>query len=206
MGNLTENIKKEKVLFVNCCISAHEVSRTKRLADAFLQAYADSHPESETEEIRLEELDLKPLTAEMIRTRDHLSAACVKGVEEFREAERFASADLIVIAAPYWEMSFPALLRIYIEQISALSVTFRYGEQGQSVGLCKARHMVYLTTAGGPVGDRDYGGDYLKAMCGVYGIPAFTSVAAEFLDVQGMDTEAQLALAVSKAEALSKTI
>ena len=111
-----------------------------------------------------------------------------------------------MIAAPYWEMSFPALLRIYIEQISALSVTFKYGEHGESVGLCRARHMVYLTTAGGPVGDRDFGGDYLKAMCGVYGIPEFTSIAAELLDVHGIDAEAQLTQAIDRAKALAEIL
>ncbi len=201
------DLKNEKrILFVNCCISVHEKSRTKRLADAFLETLLEHRPEAEVEEINLMQLGLKPLDPDMIRRRNTLSDALVKGAEEFQQAEQFASADLIVIAAPYWEMSFPSLLRIYIEHISALNVTFGYSGEGRQVGLCRAERMVYLTTAGGVVGDRDYGGDYLKGMCEVYGIPEFSSIAAECLDIQGMDAELQLEEAVRRAKALAARI
>ena len=34
--------------------------------------------------------------------------------EIFRYSHQFAAADRIVIAAPYWDLSFPAQLKIYI--------------------------------------------------------------------------------------------
>lgn len=199
-----ENMKK--ILFVNCCISVHETSRTKRLAESFLRSYQRCHSEIEIEEVNLMEAGLSPLDPEMIRRRNELSDTGAKDAEEFLQARRFASADLIVIAAPYWEMSFPALLRIYIEHVSALNVTFGYSDAGEQVGLCKADHMVYLTTAGGFIDGKDYGGDYLKAMCEVYGIPEYSSVAAEGLDIQGADVEAEMEKAVRQADQLASRI
>lgn len=149
---------------------------------------------------------LSPLDPDMIRRRNELSEIGAKDAEEFSQARRFASADLIVIAAPYWEMSFPALLRIYIEHVSALNVTFGYSDKGEQIGLCRAEHMVYLTTAGGYIDGRDYGGDYLAAMCEVYGIPDFSSVAAEGLDIRGADIEAEMEKAVRRAEKLANRI
>ena len=65
------------------------------------------------------------------------------------------------------------------------------------------RHMVYLTTAGGFIDGKDYGGDYLRAMCEVYGISEFFSVAAEGLDIQGADVDAEMARALRQAESLA---
>ncbi len=208
---------RQKILFVNCCITVHEESRTEKLARAFLDAYLKKHPQAETEERDLTRLGLRPLDPDTVRRRNALSdmyagrsaeteADFPQGAEEFLEAEKFAQADLIVIAAPYWEMSFPALLRIYIEHVSALNVTFGYGEDGQQRGLCRADHLVYLTTAGGPVAGNDYGGDYLRGMCGVWGIGEFSAVAAECLDIGGADVQARLSEAVRRAQELAERI
>ena len=85
-------------------------------------------------------------------------------------------------------------------------MTFGYGEDGQQRGLCRAGHMVYLTTAGGPVAGNDYGGDYLRGMCGVYGIGEFDSVAAECLDIEGEDVQARMSEAIRRTEALAERL
>ena len=46
-----------KLLFVDCCISQRgEESRTHKLAEAYLKAYLDRHPEAELETVFPEEL------------------------------------------------------------------------------------------------------------------------------------------------------
>lgn len=59
----------------------------------------------------------------------------------------FAEADEIVIGAPYWDLSFPAALKIYIEHAAVMGVTFHYTEEGRCEGLCRAKHLTYITTA-----------------------------------------------------------
>ena len=71
------------------------------------------------------------------------------------EARLFADADLVVVGAPYWDLSFPALLKIYIENIMVLGVTFIYGERGQVIPLGRAGRMFYISTAGGYIGEKE---------------------------------------------------
>lgn len=41
----------------------------------------------------------------------------------FKYAKQFAEADEIVIAAPYWDLAFPATVRIYFEAITVTGIT-----------------------------------------------------------------------------------
>ena len=53
-----------KLLFVDSCISQRGAdSRTWRLAAAFLEAFAASHPDWELETVEVGALELKPFTA-----------------------------------------------------------------------------------------------------------------------------------------------
>lgn len=90
---------------------------------------------------------IKPLTEEMLHKRDALLAAGQYDDPMLRYARQFASADQIVIAAPFWDGSFPSLLKVYIENIYAIGVITAYDSAGLPVGLCKASELVYVTTA-----------------------------------------------------------
>ena len=116
----------------------------------------------------------------------------------FRYAQQFAEAEIVVVGAPYWEYQFPALLRCYIEHISVNGVTFAYGEDGRPHGLGKGERLFYITTAGGPILDRNCGFDYLKTLLSnMMGFTKLDYVAAECTDVIGYPVEEEL----QKAEA-----
>ena len=108
-------------------------------------------------------------------------------VKTFNLSKQFATSDVIVIAAPYWDLSFPAVLKNYLEQITVNGLTFRYGEKGIPEGLCKAKRLIYVTTSGGPI-KQNFGYDYVVALAkGFYGIEDVQFVSAEGLDVYGAD-------------------
>ena len=112
------------------------------------------------------------------------------------------------MAAPFWDMSFPSLLKIYIENTAVDGITFRGGENGLE-GLCRAGHLVYLTTRGGFYGDApelEQATPYLRAIQKFYGIPEFTCIAADGLDVAGFDGAAALAKACEDAAALARSL
>ena len=44
--------------------------------------------------------------------------------------EKLPEADTVVIAAPFWDLSFPAILKKYIEAVTVAGITFRYSDQG----------------------------------------------------------------------------
>ena len=56
--------------------------------------------------------------------------------------------------------------------------------------------MIYVTTAGGPIGEYNLGFDYVRALATLYyGIPEVKCFTAEFLDIVGADVPAIMAKA-----------
>lgn len=168
-------------LYINCCPRTD--SRTRRLADALLATWEDY------EELRLYEERLLPLDASRLARRDALLANKAYGDDSFRYARQFAAADQIVVAAPFWDLSFPAQLKVYLENIYVFGIVTRYDAYGNPVGLCKAKTLYYVTTAGGTFDGR-FGYEYLKALAeGVFGISDVRLIMAEKLDIVGSDPQ-----------------
>ena len=98
-----------------------------------------------------------------------------------------------MIAAPYWDLMFPAALKTYLENITISGITFRYSDQGRPESLCKAKSLHYVTTAGGFIGQNDFGFSYIKAIAqNFFEIPEVNRYAAEGLDIFGADVAAIL--------------
>ena len=194
----------KNVLFVDCCIRG-EASRTKKLADAFLSALPA--------DCRVTRLDLMAEELSYFKDgyfaqREQLLAAGERDHPRFRYAHQFAQADRIVIAAPFWDLSFPALLKVYIENVSVEGITFRSTEAGLQ-GLCRGKHLVFLTTRGGIYeegSDWEQGAPYLAAIQKFFGFGDFRCVAADGLDIQGYDGEGALQKAMEEARTLAKSL
>ena len=179
-----------KLLFVNCCISQRGgASRTKALADAFLTAFRASHPGAEVEEVTPEALlALKPFNAEMLNRRDALAAENAFDAPVYALARQFRAADAVVVAAPFWDLSFPAALRTYIEYISANGLTYHYEPNGCH-GDCRAQQLVYLTTGGDVEREDSLGALYWRQLCAMFGIGRFDDVFGGGLDLDPAGTE-----------------
>lgn len=169
------------ILFINACVRRE--SRTKRLADHLLSGMED-----EVRELRLENVSFPHVDEAFLRERDRLIGEQRFSSAIFDMAREFASADIIVIAAPYWDLSFPAVLKQYLEQINVVGITFRYTEDGIPQGLCRATQLYYVTTAGGNYVPEEYGFGYVKALArNFYGIGSVECVRAAGLDLIGAD-------------------
>ena len=171
------------ILFINACVRRD--SRTRRLAESLL-----SRLSGEITELRLEDTDFPKADEEFLIKRDRLTAAGRFDDPIFGLARQFAAADEIVIAAPYWDLSFPASLKQYVEQINALGVTFRYTPEGYPEGLCRAKRLYYITTAGGAYVPEEFGFGYIKALArSFYGIDEVIKLEAVGLDIDGANPE-----------------
>lgn len=181
------------LLFINACVRKN--SRTKRLADAFL-----ANKSGPVTEIRLEDTDFPVTDEAFLKKRDDLIRKGKFGDPAFDLARRFAAADEIVIAAPFWDLSFPAALKQYFEQINVLGITFCYTSEGFPKGLCKAKKLTYITTAGGDFFPEEYGFGYVKALAeNFYGIKTVELIKATGLDIYGNDPEAIIAKTINKS-------
>lgn len=173
----------EKVLFINACVRPQ--SRTRMLAEYIL-----SKIDGQIIEVNLEQEQIQPLNGERLRKRDAALVDEEYGKEILKYARQFKKADRIVIAAPYWDLSFPAMLKNYLEAVTVCGVTFEYTSEGRPMGLCKAKQLIYVMTAGGPVFSPDYGFDYVKALAqNFYGIQEVQCFKAENLDIVGADVQ-----------------
>ncbi len=181
----------EKILFVNACV--RQGSRTRRLAEAALARLG-----GEVETLDLGAEAIPPLNAERLAARDRLCAAQDYGAPMLRYARQLAACDTLVVAAPYWDLCFPALLKCWLEAVCVGGVTFHYGEDGAPHTLCRTRRLLYVTTAGGYPGERNFGFDYVKALAETFfGVKTTRLLAAEGLDILGNDPEAILRAAIA---------
>ena len=195
-----------RLLFVDACVRG-ERSRTLKLARRFLEAYRRANPEDEIVERDLMEERLEPQYPEVLAERDALWEAGRLEEPMFAPARQFAAADKIVLAAPFWDLSYPAILKIYLERISVTNITFGYDESGRSVGLCRAEKLLFITTRGGDFSRpetswMESGAGHIRALCAMYGIPSFLLLCAEGLDDVRNDKDALMARALDRAAVL----
>ena len=182
------------LLFINACVRS--TSRTRWLADHFLKQRGLPF-----EELKLEDISFPLADEAFLKRRDALIEAGRFEDPLFSLARQFAGAEEIVIAAPCWDLSFPAALKQYIEQINVLGITFRYTKEGIPQGLCRAKKLTYITTAGGDFVPPAFGFGYIEALARhFYGIPAVEHFEARGLDLVGADTESILQAALSEIQ------
>ncbi len=174
----------ESILYINACV--RKASRTALLAEKLLSKLGGS-----VTELRLETCAFPALNEAYLKRRDQLLLAGDLQDPMFALARQFALADTIVIAAPYWDLSFPAALKQYLEQINVVGITFKYTPEGAPIGLCRAKRLFYVTTAGGAFVPEAFGFGYVKALAqNFYGIQNVQKAEATGLDIGGADAEA----------------
>ena len=166
-----------------------EDSRTRRLAERLVSRLSDD----DIRVLRLEDERLRPFDGRMLARRTRAIESGRIDSPLLAKAVEFAAADQIVVAAPFWDLSFPSLLKTYIEWISVIGIVFRYSDDGRPVGLCRARRLFYVSTSGGPAETDPFGFGYVEALARNYwGIPVVRRIAATGLDIVGADVEAIL--------------
>ena len=171
-----------KILFINACV--RERSRTLSLARYVIEKLG-----KDVDEVCLDKVDLYPLDSKRLAERDDACKRKDFSSPMFDLAKQFAKAETIVIAAPYWDLMFPALLKEYLETIIVNDLTFTYNEMGRPQSLCNCKKLVYVTTSGGPI-HFNFGYDYIQTIAkAFFGIADVKCVKAECLDVKGADVD-----------------
>ncbi len=189
---------EKSILYINACV--RKDSRTEELAKHLLLKLDRPY-----EEVRLQDITFPTVNEDYLNMRERLISQGELDHPAFRFAQQFSRAETIVIAAPFWDLSFPAALKQYLEQISVVGITFRYSENGEPIGLCKADKLFYVTTAGGTFVPHQFGFGYVKALAeGLYGIKNVQSFCAAGLDILGADINAIMHSAKANISAFLK--
>ena len=164
-----------KYLVIDAC--TRKESRTKKLYQEYIKDI-----KGDINIINIYDLNMKPFNEEMLNKRDDFIFKNDYKDRMFDLAKQFKDSDYIIVAAPYWDKSFPAILIIYFENISVTGLTFGYGPNGQQ-GLCKAKCFTYLTTCGGFV-KHNIGYDLTKDFFEILGIKV-----SKYFQIDGLDID-----------------
>ena len=174
------------ILYIDSCVRRD--SRTQRLVSVLLAKLG-----GELQHLRLEDIPFDVSDEAFLEKREKLVEEGKTDHGMFDLARQFAEAETIVISAPYWDLSFPAALKQYIEKVSVNGITFEYTPEGIPRGLCKAQKLYYVMTAGGDYAPEEYGFGYILALAkGYYGIMDVRLIKAVGLDIDGADVDAIL--------------
>ncbi len=197
----------KKVLYLDCCIREND-SRTKLIADAFFE---ELHKKSDfsVDKLVIDQLDIVPIGSKEYKHRQNLLEVRNLDDKMFDLAKQFAQVDIVVVAAPFWDMSFPSKLKVYFENITVEGLTFKSSEDGNIVGNCKASKFIFLTTRGMDIEDgsvMEQGAPYLNAIRLFYGIDEFEMVSTFGLDVHPDEVEVRLNKAIEQAKQIAKNL
>lgn len=149
----------KKLLYITVNSKPEELSASKIVGRAFVNRFLEKH-----EDFRLEELDLYKSHIPRLEyqyfekrnamiKKDDINKLSEKEQEEAHKivelTEQFITADMYVIAAPMWSLSFPAPLKEYIDCIVMDGKTIDLSDDKLN-GLLddKPRGMVYIQSSG----------------------------------------------------------
>lgn len=194
-----------KVLYIKANIKNEGESRTFKVSDSFVEEYKRNNPEDE-----IITLDLYKENIDFLRADDLGKLFGPKDEESknnsiLKYAYEFADADKYIIAAPMWNLSFPAILKAYIDYVSVSGITFKYTAEGP-VGLLNNKKAVHIVSRGGAYDNSPYemGDRYLRTILGFFGIKDMETIAMDNLDVIGVNVEEKVEEGIEKATSLAK--
>lgn len=177
----------KKLLYISVNSKPENLSSSKTVAREFINRFLDKAHDFEVEELDLYKEHIPRLKYEYFKDRNciieeeaakKLPMEDQKEVQKIRDlCEQFISADMYVIAAPMWSLSFPAPLKEYIDCIVQDNKTIKVQKGKKPKGLLddKYRALVYVQSSGGnipwildPVMDK--GENYIESIMKIIGI------------------------------------
>ena len=165
----------KNIIFIDACMRAG--SRTKRIAERIIEELSGRYC---IETIRLGGADYPVVDNRILDERNN--GTVPKAHAEL--AGRIAAADRIIIAAPFWDMSFPSALKVFFENMSLFGITFDSNDK-ECYGLCKAEKVMYITTRGMDISTGDpleQATPYIRALSHLWGWGELTVISAQNMD------------------------
>ena len=190
----------KKLLYIDACIR-NEESRTKKIATPIVEALKEKYA---VDTLVLNELKLEVVKEELIQKRNSgdIEPVVMSWAEMVRDADR------IVIAAPFWDMSIPAALKVFFELCSIFDVTFKSDDK-TCYGNCRAEKMLFITTRGMDIATGDVleqATSYLKALSWLWGIGPLQVVVAQNMDYVSEEVvEEKIQAAIAEGLEIVKT-
>lgn len=200
-----------KVLFIKGNPKKTEQSYSLRLGQAYVDAYKAAHADAEVSELDLYEDHIPLIDGDVMTGWGKLAQQQDLNNHEAHKVQRlselvdqFLAADMIVLAAPMWNFSYPPMVKAYIDAVSVVGKTFKYTAEGP-VGLAGGKKVVLTESRGGvysegPAAGVQHTESYMRAILGWLGITDIDVFLVEGVAIDPSKGEEILAAAVSKAQ------
>ncbi|SFI85096.1 FMN-dependent NADH-azoreductase [Thermoflavimicrobium dichotomicum] len=206
------------VLYITANPKPVHQSYSLSVAEEFLNAYRQVHPQDEVIELDLYKIDIPYIDLDVFSgwgklqqgsAFEELSADEKAKVSRINElTEQFVAADKYVFVTPMWNFSIPPKMKAYIDTICIAGKTFKYTEQGP-VGLLPTKKAVHIQARGGvysegPARDSEFGDRYIRAVLNFLGVTNVESVIVEGMNQMPQEAESIKAKAIEHAREVAK--
>lgn len=176
---------KKKLLYISVNSKPENLSSSKMVARKFINKFLERNGDFKVEEVDLYKEHIPRLEYQYFKDRNcviteedakKLPEKDQKEIRKIRDlCYQFISAQMYVIAAPMWSLSFPAPLKEYIDCIvqEEKTISFEKGKKPKGLLDDKERAVVYIQSSGGnipwildPIMDKgeNYVAQIMKAM------------------------------------------
>ncbi|GGG95935.1 FMN-dependent NADH-azoreductase [Staphylococcus pragensis] len=191
-------------------------SNSMAAGKAFTDAYKENHFNDEVKHIDLFKEDIPMIDKDVLtgwgklRNGDELTSDEQQKVNRLSEIlDEFLAADKYVFVSPMWNLSFPPVLKAYIDAISIAGKTFKYTAEGPQ-GLLTDKKALHIQSRGGyytegPDAEVESGDRYLRNIMTFLGVPSYETIIIEGHNAEPEKTEEIKAASIAEAKELAKT-
>ena len=182
-----------QVLYITAHPHDDTQSYSMAVAKAFMDTYKEVNPGDQVIHLDLYQEHIPHIDADVFSGWGKLQSG--KGFEELSSEEQmkvrrlnelsdqFIAADKYVFVTPFWNFSFPPVMKAYIDSVAVAGKSFKYTEQGP-VGLLTDKKAIHIQARGGiysegPAAGMEMGHRYLSIIMQFFGVPSFEGVFVE---------------------------
>lgn len=165
-----------KILVIDSSISTN--SMTRKILSMTLEKIKEKGYGDSLDTLKLDECAnaIRPLDSASLKKRSDLIKRGDYSDPIFDFAKKLREADLLLVAAPFYDLSVPALLKCFVEMSMIDGLTF-IDRGDHAEGLLKAKKLLFLYPSGYPLSEKnpDFASTWLKGIAMMWGINEFDS-------------------------------
>ncbi|MDW4509542.1 FMN-dependent NADH-azoreductase [Priestia megaterium] len=182
-----------KILYITAHPHDETQSYSMAVGKAFIETYKEINPNDEVTYIDLYKETIPHIDADVFSGWGKLQSGSI--FEQLSQEEQakvarlgelsdqFISADKYIFVTPFWNFSFPPVMKAYLDSVSVAGKSFKYTEQGP-VGLLTDKKALHIQARGGfysegPASELEMGHRYIQVMMNFFGVPALDGLFIE---------------------------
>ncbi|MFC4303359.1 NAD(P)H-dependent oxidoreductase [Cohnella boryungensis] len=206
------------VLFITAHPQDNGSSYSMAVGKEFINCYKETNPSDEIVHLDLFKMDIPYIDSDVLNAREKLMVG--KPFEELTVSEQaklarmeelatqFSKADKYVFVSPLWNLSYPPVVKAYIDAICLEGKAVQHTETGV-IGLLTNKKAVHVQASGGfysegPFASFESGHSTLRNFMQYVGVASFQGIFIEGVLAVPHQAEAIKEAAIIKAQEMAK--